>query len=177
MAEKVYNLSGMKDGVLLEREGRFELRFERTLNHPVEKVWRAVTEPAGLSAWFPFDIEGPRETGADLRFVFREQEGEEFPGRMVEFTPTSAMELEWEGAETLRLELVPDGPGCVLTLINRFDEVGKAARDAAGWHECLDALEAHLDGEPAPEGVWQAVHAKYVERFGPQAATIGPPGS
>ena len=27
-----------------------------------------------------------------------------------------------------------------LTLINRFDEIGKAARDAAGWHACLDAL-------------------------------------
>jgi hypothetical protein len=22
-------------------------------------------------------------------------------------------------------------------LINRFDEIGKAARDAAGWHACL----------------------------------------
>lgn len=165
----------MKDGVLLERDGRFELRFERPIDHPVDTVWSAITEPAGLSAWFPFDVEGPRETGATLRFVFRDDEGPAFSGRMVEFTPTSAMELEWEGPETLRLELAAAGSGCVLTLINRFDEIGKAARDAAGWHECLDALEASLAGEPAPEGVWRAVHAKYVERFGPEAATIGPP--
>lgn len=165
----------MKDGVLLERDGRFELRFERALDHPVDAVWRAITEPAGLTAWFPFDIEGPRETGATLRFVFREQEGADFPGRMVEFTPQTVMELEWEGPETLRLELAPTPGGCVLTLINRFDEIGKAARDAAGWHACLDGLEAWLDGRPADDGVWQAVHGKYVERFGPEASTIGPP--
>jgi hypothetical protein len=61
-------------------------------------------------------------------------------------------------------------------LINRFDEIGKAARDAAGWHACLDALEAHLDGEPLDSMErWQAVHPGYVERFGPEAATLGPP--
>ena len=67
---------------------------------------------------------------------------------MVEFTPPSAMELRWEDDETLRLELAPADSGCVLTLINRFDEIGKAARDAAGWHACLDALEASLAGVP-----------------------------
>ena len=44
----------------------------------------------------------------------------------------SVMELRWEGDETLR----PGGglprldSRCVLTLINRFDEIGKAVRDA-----------------------------------------------
>lgn len=165
----------MKDGVLLERDGRFELRFERPLDHPVDVVWRAITEPSGLAAWFPFDVEGPRETGAPLRFVFRHGEGDAFDGRMVEFVPRSVMELEWEGPETLRLELVADGAGCVLTLINRFDDVGKAARDAAGWHACLDALGASLDGASSPEGVWAAVHPRYVDAFGPEASTVGPP--
>src|SRR3954451_6059022 len=130
----------MNDGELLERDGRWELRFTRVLGHPVGAVWRAVTEPAGLSAWFPFDIEGERATGASLRFVFREGEGEPFAGEMVEFSPESAMELCWEGDETLRLELSPADDGCVLVLINRFDELGKAAR----WHTCLDLLECTL---------------------------------
>jgi len=169
----------MKDGELLERDGRYELRFERSLNHPVEKVWRAITEPSGLAAWFPFDIEGPRETGAALRFVFREEEGEDFSGRMVEFTPQSVMELVWEDDETLRLELAPSDDGCVLRLINRFDEISKAARDAAGWHACLALLSASLDGAAAPDSraIWESVHAKYVSRFGPEAATLGPPTS
>ena len=85
------------------------------------------------------------------------------------------MELVWEDEERLRLELVPDGDGCVLTLINVFDEIGKAARDAAGWHACLDALEASLDGVEVPADRWGEVHPGYVERFGPEAATLGPP--
>ena len=166
----------MKGGKLFEEDGRYELRFERPLDHPVARVWSAITEPDGLAAWFPFDIEGERAAGAPLRFVFREGEGESFEGAMVEFDPPSVMELRWEDDETLRLEVAPRGSGCVLTLINRFDEVGKAARDAAGWHACLDALEAHLDGSPLDSVArWQAVHPGYVERFGPEAATIGPP--
>ena len=85
------------------------------------------------------------------------------------------MELRWEDDETLRLELASSASGCVLTLINRFDEIGKAARDAAGWHACLDALEAWLDGAPVPDDRWSEVHPGYVSRFGPEAATLGPP--
>lgn len=168
----------MKDGELLTVGGRFELRFTRSLAHPVSKVWDAITTPDGLRHWFPFDVEGERATGAPLRFVFREGEGDEFTGSMVEFTPPSAMELAWEDDETLRLELTEAGEGCVLTLINRFDEIGKAARDAAGWHACLDALESSLDGTSLDAtAVWQSVHPHYVSRFGPEAATIGPPTS
>jgi hypothetical protein len=35
-----------------------------------------------------------------------------------------------------------------------------------------------LRGEPGPRdqmGLWQQVHLHYVEEFGPEAATIGPP--
>ena len=167
----------MKDGELLQRHGRWELRFSRELAHPVDKVWTAITSPEGLSAWFPFDVVGPREAGADLRFVFRAGEGPEFTGSMVEYEPKSVMELRWEGDETLRLELAEAGSGSVLTLINRFDEIGKAARDAAGWHACLDVLEGALSGEAGIDSSerWQAVHPAYVSRFGPEAATIGPP--
>ena len=65
----------MKDGELLERDGRFELRFVRELDHPVARVWEAVTSPEGLSAWFPFDVVGERRAGAALEFVFRAGEG------------------------------------------------------------------------------------------------------
>jgi uncharacterized protein YndB with AHSA1/START domain len=159
---------------------RWQLRFERTLAHPPEKVWRALTEPEHLRAWFPSDIEGERRAGAPLQFVFRENEGPTIEGEMLVYQPPSLLELRW-GEELLRFELQPDGPDgerTVLTFVNVFDELGKAARDAAGWHACLDVLEHELAGEPAPWSPrerWQEVHEVYLERFGPEAATIGPP--
>jgi len=166
------------DGRLEEHEGRWRLRFERRLAHSPERVWRAITEPDDLRAWFPFDIDGERAAGAPLRFVFREGEAEPFEGRMVDFDAPRALELEWGGGERLRLEVRPDGDGSVLTLVNTFDEHGKAARDGAGWHACLDALAEHLDGTPAPEPPadrWARLHETYRDRFGPEASTIGPP--
>ena len=62
--------------------------------------------------------------------------------------------------------------------MNTFDQVGKAARDAAGWHACLDVLACRLSGESAPWAAgerWQQVHPEYVRELGPEAATIGPP--
>src|ERR1700679_3555266 len=34
-------------------DGRPALRFERYLDHPVERVWRAVSEPAEVRRWMP----------------------------------------------------------------------------------------------------------------------------
>ena len=50
----------------------------------------------------------------------------------------------------MRFELQPDGDGTVLTFTDTFDEYGKAARDGAGWHACLDMLRFALDGTTPP---------------------------
>ena len=96
---------------------------------------------------------------------------------MVEFEPRSAMEIRW-GTDIVRLELRPIDEGTVLTLLDTLDERGKAARDGAGWHTCLDALERSLGGDEGArdqlEG-WKDVHDHYIESFGPEAATVGPP--
>jgi hypothetical protein len=40
----------------------------------------------------------------------------------------------------------------VLVLTHTFDDRFKAARDAAGWHVCVDGLSATLDGAQPPHG-------------------------
>jgi hypothetical protein len=98
---------------------------------------------------------------------------------MLAYDPPSLLEFRWGDDETLRFELRADGDGTVLTLVNTFDEVGKAARDAAGWHACLDVLAYHLDGVQPPRSRkehWEDVHERYAASFGPEASTIGPPG-
>jgi uncharacterized protein YndB with AHSA1/START domain len=159
-------------------DGRWQLRFTRTLDHPLAKVWRAITEPEHLAAWFPTTIEGDRAAGAPLRFSFPGGEADPFEGEMIAYDPPRAVELRW-GNDIVRIELRPDGAdGTELTLLDTLDERGKAARDGAGWHTCLDALEASLRGDPDPRaamGGWSEVQPLYAERFGPEGATIGPP--
>ena len=167
-------------GALEQVGGGWQLRFRRRLHHSPEKVWLALTEPEHLRAWFPTDIQGKRAPGAPLRFRSHDGEGPAIDGKMIVFDPPSVLEFRWGDNETLRFELEQDAEGCLLTFVTTFDELGKAARDAAGWHACLDVLTYHLSGEPAPwtpEQRWRQVHGSYVERLGPDAATIGPPAS
>ena len=44
----------------------WRLRFTRIFPHPQEKVWRAITEPEHLAAWFPTTVDGERKAGARL---------------------------------------------------------------------------------------------------------------
>jgi Activator of Hsp90 ATPase homolog 1-like protein len=96
---------------------------------------------------------------------------------MLVYEPPSVVEIRW-GTDIVRLEVRPTDDGTELTLLDTLEERGKAARDATGWHTCLDALETHLRGEPPAPGHmdgWHEVHPRYVASFGPEAATIGPP--
>ena len=158
-------------------DGRWRLRFTRVLAHPPERVWRAISEPEELAAWFPSSIDGDREPGAPLRFTFPGEIAPPMDGVMVAYEPPTLMELQW-GPDAIRIELEPHAEGTLLTLLDTLEAQGKAARDGAGWHVCLDSLRAHLAGRPAAHEetvAWREVHPHYLESFGPEAATIGPP--
>ena len=162
----------------LEQAGdRWRLRFTRQLAHPPEKVWRAVTEPGHLDAWFPQRIVGDWTVGAPLTFESRAGEFPSFDGEVLAYEPPSLLEFRW-GSDVLRIEITPESGGCTFVLTDTFGELGQAARDAAGWHVCLDFLACHLDGSAAPWPMgerWSAVHPGYVASFGPEAARLGPP--
>jgi uncharacterized protein YndB with AHSA1/START domain len=156
----------MKHGTLTTRGNRVELKFERRLNHPPEKVWRALTDSKELAHWFPARIEGAREAGAELRFLF--EEGAPMTGRISVFDPPRVLEYTWEG-DLLRWELRPEGTGCLLLFTTVPADRANVARDATGWHFCLDNLEAAVDGNPAAgfdKERFSALNAEYAARFG-----------
>ncbi|MGH3151577.1 MAG: SRPBCC family protein [Streptosporangiaceae bacterium] len=161
-------------GTLTRQGDQWTLTFTRSLKHSQEKVWRAVTEPEHLAVWFPHEIIGERRAGAPLKFVH--SKGDAFDGQMRVFDPPSVLEFTW-GPDLLRIELQADGEGTLLTLTDTFDELGKAARDAAGWHECLTRLASDVDGEsPAAWGSnWRQLNKLYQEHLGPEASVLGPP--
>ena len=138
-------------GALIDANGQWILRFERHLAHPIDKVWRAIAEPEHRDRWFPQRIQGDFEVGAKVQFVDDPNiPAEGFGGRWTAIDPPHLLEMEW-GTDVLRIELAPDGDGCRLALLDRLTDVEHAARTAAGWHVCLDALSAEVDGRPIPE--------------------------
>ena len=166
------------DGQLSDSGGQWQLRFERRLAHPQQKVWRALTEPEHRDAWFPQRIEagGGWTAGARLKFISDVPEGS-FDGELLVYDPPRTLAMRW-GADVLRFELAPDGDGTIFTLVSILAELGTAARAGAGWHTCLDILACTLAGQAPPwtgEQRWRQVHPSYVSRFGPEASAIGPP--
>ncbi len=154
------------EGTLLCIDGRSAVRFERRLPHPPEKVWRAITEPAHLAAWFPATVELELRLGAQVRFDFGDGAGPTPDGVITALDPPRAFGFSW-GADLLSFELHADGTGCRLVFTHTFDDRAGAASFASGWQVCLDALGALLDGRSADApGDMGALHEAYVAALG-----------
>jgi uncharacterized protein YndB with AHSA1/START domain len=162
--------------VLAEHGGRWTLRFLRELGQSPERVWTALTERDELEGWFPTRVRGQWEPGERLQFPFRDEIFPTMPGLVLQVRRPELLEFQW-GPDTLRFALSPGGIGTHLEFTVTLEQLGKAARDGAGWHEALDLLETCLDGdEPWPLGQrWDELGPVYAAAFGPAAAAIGPP--
>jgi uncharacterized protein YndB with AHSA1/START domain len=144
-------------------EGKPAVRFERVYPHPVERVWRSITVPEEMASWFPSTVEVDLREGGAMHFTFDENLAEPMDGRVVELDPPKVFAFLW-GKDLLRLELAPEGDGTRLTLIQTL-EADEAARNAAGWHVCLDKL----GGE---ETDWEPLYEEYQRRGVPAGAEI-----
>ena len=166
-------------GTYAEAEGRQALRFERRLAHPVDVVWRAITEPGELAHWFPSAVTIDLRVGGAMRFEFEGHDMPAMTGEVTELDPPRRLAFLW-GDELLRFELEPadGGAATLLRFTHELSERDTAARNAAGWHVCLDRLAGHLDGgddaapgaEPTPE--WSALYDEYQARGVPAGAPI-----
>jgi uncharacterized protein YndB with AHSA1/START domain len=145
------------------------LRFERRLDHDPERVWRAVTEPDELRAWFPAAVIYEQRVGAPMQFDFGGEHGQDvWPGEVLEFDPPRTFAFAW-GEDVLRFAISPSDDGSLLVFTHRFEhEPGKPARDAAGWESCFAGLDALLTGTPTGprEADWASFSEQYAERFG-----------
>jgi uncharacterized protein YndB with AHSA1/START domain len=160
---------GPAAGARVLKEGeRSTLVLARQFPHPPSLVWRALTDPAELREWAPFEVEG------DLTAV----------GGMVKLTwvgTSQVLETSVTRVEPprvlaygdIRWELEAVGGGTRLTLWHSIDP-RFVAWGAAGWHICLDVLERMLDGHPIGRLVgaeamqfegWQRLKEEYGKQF------------
>ncbi len=163
-------------GTLTETADGWQLQYVRRLPKPPATVWRAFVEPELVDQWFPFSIVGEMVVGSRLEFRAKDFEAEPFDGEVIAVDAPHRLEFTW-GPDVLRFVLDETQTGTELTLTVLLSELGRAARDGAGWHECLEHL-ARVEST-APDAVeiedWGKIHPAYVERFGPGASVIGPP--
>lgn len=145
-----------------EDAGRATVRVERRFAHPPARVWRAVSEPAGLAAWFPATVEIDLRLGGPVTFSFGTA------GEITELDPPRLLAFTW-GGELIRFELEPDGAGTRFRLDHTFADRWSGASSAAGWQECVAALGRDLDGlhVPATDPVAIRVeHERLLAEFG-----------
>src|SRR6516165_8657846 len=171
MTDREQYAPGPASGAKVRKDGEnWTLIVVRELRHSPEKVWEALTDPAHLREWAPFDADV--SLGAVGNKVKLTTVGAPAP-HVTETTVTRAdapraLEYKW-GGNDMRWELEPVAGGTRLTLwtsINRrFIAMG-----AAGWHICFDVLDHLLAGQPigrnvGPEGMklpgFQRLHRDY----------------
>ena len=167
---------GPASGAHVRNNGeKWTLVLVRELRHSPEKVWQALTDPAELREWAPFDADRRLDTvGATVKLTTA---GAPTP-HVSETTVTRAdapkvLEYNWGGFD-MRWELEAVGGGTRLTLWTHIDR-RFISMGAAGWHICLDVLDHLLSGTPigrivGPEamqfGGWQRLNAEYAKQFG-----------
>jgi uncharacterized protein YndB with AHSA1/START domain len=160
----------------VEKHGeQWTLVLVRDLRHSPEKVWQALTDPAQLREWAPFDAD--RNLGAAGTTVKLTTVGAPTP-HVSETTVTRAdaptlLEYTWGGFD-MRWKLEAAGRGTRLTLWTNIDR-RYISMGAAGWHVCLDVLDHLLSGDPigrivGPEALkfegWHRLNAEYAQQFG-----------
>ncbi|GAB4003027.1 hypothetical protein GCM10029992_43090 [Glycomyces albus] len=152
----------MTDPEMISDRERPAIRVERHYDHPIDRVWRAVTEPASLSAWFPFEAEFELRPGGRARFG-----GDDgMVGEVLAVDPPRHLAFTWEG-DRFEFDLREEGGGTRFVLTHGFDDRAGAASFATGWEKCMDGLSEVLVGRNPGEtdrGVER--HEELVTRFG-----------
>jgi uncharacterized protein YndB with AHSA1/START domain len=144
-------------GEILRDGGGYALRYERRLSHQPERVWRALTESDQLRHWFPADIVGPREEGAELVVPFWDDVAAKYSiekpvltGRIVTWDPPHRFAWLWDD-ELLTFDLDALDGGTRLTLTVRLSPSGPGADNVgAGYHVCLDQLVVLVETDDPP---------------------------
>src|ERR1700685_1539557 len=168
------NVARIQKDQLQNGEEKWTLVLVKELRHSPEKVWQAITEPAHLREWAPFDADG--NLGIAGNTVKLTTVGAPTPRitetKVTRADPPEALEYTW-GDFHMRWQLEASGVGTRLTL---WTNIGHRfiAMGAAGWHICFDVLDHLLSGTPLGRLVgseamkfgWQRVNAEYAKQFG-----------
>jgi hypothetical protein len=159
---------GPASGAEVRKDGeKWTLILVRELRHSPKKVWQALTDPAQLHEWAPFEADGTLGTVGMVKLTWLGT------AQVSEARVTRADAPKVLEYSDLRWELEPLGSGTRLTLWHSIDR-RFISWGAAGWHICFDVLDRLLADEPigriaggeATKFGWQRLRAEYAKQFG-----------
>jgi uncharacterized protein YndB with AHSA1/START domain len=164
------------DGTIEQRGDTRVLRYERRLDHPIERVWAALTEPAELRGWLAeADVDLVLGGRVHLRWLNTDDEGNTAvaTGTITALEPPHLLELDTDIHGVLRWVLRDDDGATDLT----FTVTTSAPDDQlllalSGWHIHLEHLADALAGRPVDwprwgdehRPRWDEIHARYAAR-------------
>ena len=173
---------GAAEGAEVRRDGdHWTLILVRELRHRPAKVWEALTDPAQLREWAPFDTyRSLASTGPVRLSTVGAPKTAISETRVTRADPPGLLEYKW-GDGDLRWQLDPLNDGTRLTLWHNIDR-NYLSMGAAGWHICLDVLEGHLAGKPLGRIVggdamnfdWPRLNNEYAQQFGIKSVAVPP---
>jgi uncharacterized protein YndB with AHSA1/START domain len=159
-----------------QKEGdKWTLILTRALRHPPEKVWEALTDPAHLREWAPFEVDGSMGKVGMVNMTWVGTPQAIATNVMRADAPRV---LEWGDA---RWELEPLGGGTRLTIWHKIDR-RYISWGAAGWHIAFDVLDRYLAGNPIGRivggdamklGGWKRLTEEYAKQFGAETPKWG----
>src|SRR5689334_19705372 len=165
---------GPAAGATVQKDGdKWTLVLTRELRHPPTKVWRALTDPAELREWAPFDADRSLGAVGTVKLTWVGAPAHEVPETQV-IRADAPKVLEYRTGETqMRWQLEPLGSGTRLTLWHNIDR-RYISMGAAGWHIAIDVLDHLLAHEPlgrivAGEAMkfdWPRLNTEYAQQFG-----------
>jgi uncharacterized protein YndB with AHSA1/START domain len=179
MSDRESYAPGPAHGAEIRKDGeQWTLVLVRELRHSPQKVWGALTEPAQLREWAPFDADRDlSRPGSVTLTTVGAPAAQPSHDEVLRAEAPRVLEVRW-GGQHLKwdLEPLPDGR-TRLTLWHTIDR-RFIAMGAAGWHVCLGVLDLLLAGRPIGRIVgkdalefagWQRLHAEYARQFGVEA--------
>jgi uncharacterized protein YndB with AHSA1/START domain len=166
---------GPASGAEVRKDGeKWTLILVRQLRHSPAQVWQALTDPAQLSEWAPFEADRSMAAVGPVKLSTIGTPTPQVSETAVKRAEApKLLEYSWGGGD-LRWELEPLGGGTRLTLWHNIDR-RFIAWGAAGWHICFDVLDRLLAGQPigrmtGPDAMkfdgWQRLTVEYAAQFG-----------
>src|SRR5581483_1887800 len=173
MIDREQYTPGPASGAQVRKDGdKWTLILVRELRHSPEKVWQALTEPAHLHEWAPFEADGSLGMIGTVMLTWV---GTPTPLETKVTRADAPKVLEYNlGGNEMRWQLEAFGGGTRLTRWSSIDR-RFIAWGAASWHIAFDILDRLLCGTPITriagseamkfEG-WQRLRAEYAKQFG-----------